>query len=48
MRYATYAIKVTNGIVVDAPPIAKWMIGESESHILRWVNTRGGRYEKLK
>lgn len=37
LTYATYGLLVTGGVVVDAPPIAGWMVGRDWSYCLRWL-----------
>jgi hypothetical protein len=37
--YATYGIFVDNDIVVDAPPIAKWMINKTLKEVKNNLNT---------
>lgn len=41
VKYACYGIEAEDGIVVDAPPIAKWMIGKQLWPVLRWIKRRG-------
>lgn len=42
MPYACYGILVKNDTVVEAPPIARWMIGRRMSWVSQWVNKKGG------
>jgi len=37
LSYACYGIVVVDGVVTDAPPIARWMIGKTVQKILWWV-----------
>ena len=47
--YSCYGVYVSGGVVVDAPPIAKWMIGKEWKNVTRWIRSkRGGRYEAVK
>ena len=40
--YASYGIVVRDGIVVDAPPIAKWLIGKSSVFARIWIRDKDG------
>ena len=42
LDYATFAIDVKDSIVVEAPPIAKWIIGKSYAEVSRWVDRKHG------
>jgi hypothetical protein len=42
--YPCFGIKVTAEKVVDAAPIARWMIGKDVVSIKRWIERSGGRY----
>ena len=49
LPYAYYMVTLnSHGFVIEAPPIARWMIGRHESYILRWVKTKGGKIIKAK
>jgi hypothetical protein len=37
LSYACYGIVVVDGVVTEAPPIARWMIGKTVQKILWWV-----------
>lgn len=43
MRYGTFGIIVTDGIVVQAAPIGNWMIGKTLTHVREWVERKGCR-----
>lgn len=45
--YACYGIRTLNGMVIEAPPIAKWMQGELLEDIVEWVLRRDGVVTKL-
>jgi hypothetical protein len=47
LPYATYGIEVRGGRVVDAAPIAHWMIGKETSFIREWIHKKGGIWEVL-
>ena len=42
LPYATYGIEVDNGIVTDAAPIAKWMVGKDTQFVKSWIAKKGG------
>ena len=50
LPYACFGIETNDwGIVVDAPPIARWMIGKQVNlEIRRWINKKGGKIEEMK
>ena len=41
LPYATYGIAVKGGVVVDAAPIARWMVGKSETYVADWLRRKG-------
>ena len=45
LSYACFGIVVDNktGRVIDAPPIARWMVGEFYTEIRLWVELKGGK-----
>lgn len=47
LPYATYGIRFEAAVVVEAAPIARWMIGKQYEEIDRWVRSKGGRMEVL-
>jgi hypothetical protein len=47
LPYAVYGIEVMEGRVVDAAPIAHWMIGKSENYCKTWVLQKGGEWQDL-
>ena len=47
LSYATYGIKVEGGIVMDAAPIARWMIGKDTAFIREWIAKKGGTWKVL-
>lgn len=42
LHYATFGIVVADDVVVDAPPIARWMRGRSAHMVGEWVHRKGG------
>ena len=47
LPYATFGIKVMEGRVIDAAPIASWMIGKETSFIREWILKKNGTWQKL-
>jgi hypothetical protein len=43
LGYACFGIEVDDGKIVNAAPIAKWMIGKSIVAIERWVKSKNGK-----
>ena len=44
---ANYLIKVLNGIVAYAPPIASWAVGKVIGEFIKWVELSGGITERV-
>lgn len=42
--YAVYGIVVKDGIVIDAAPIAKWMVGRKTEDIRTWLRSKGAKW----
>jgi len=47
LSYACYGVIIKNKCIVEAPPIAKWMIGEHINYIRNWVINKGGAFQKI-
>lgn len=47
LHYATYGVAVSNGRVVDAAPIARWMIGKPEHECAAWLARKGATFVPL-
>lgn len=47
LSYATFGIRVEGDRVVEAAPIARWMIGKSGSQVRAWIKGRGGTWMVL-
>jgi hypothetical protein len=47
LPYATYGIAVKGGKVVDAAPIARWMVGKDERYCADWLRRRGAVFHPL-
>lgn len=39
--YACFGFAARNGTVVEAAPIAKWMVGQDLDRVLLWIAKRG-------
>ena len=46
LPYATYGVAARNGVVCNAAPIARWMIGKELSFVMNWCRARGSLVEK--
>ena len=40
MHYATYGIKVENGRITEAAPIARWMVGKPVEEVFDWLTKK--------
>jgi len=48
LPYACFGIVIKSNVIVEAPPIARWMIGRQwKSTVERWVRRKGGICVKL-
>lgn len=47
LPYATFGIEVRDGKVIDAAPIARWMIGKNTAYIREWITSKGGTWRKI-
>lgn len=48
LPYATYGLRIRGGIVVEAPPIARWMKGRDKQEVMSWLEKKGARVVKLR
>jgi hypothetical protein len=47
LAWATFGIGVTDGIVTEAAPIAKWCLGSDWDYVRRYYLGKGARIETL-
>lgn len=47
LDYATFGIEITDGIVTDAAPIARWSRGKSERTVLNYYRRKGATVQPL-
>jgi hypothetical protein len=47
LPYACFGIEVEGGVVVDAAPIARWMIRKDFHDVADWIINKGGTYQYL-
>ena len=48
LKYATFGIRINqDGVIDDAAPIARWMIGKRWRDIHPWVISKGGEIKML-
>ena len=43
LSYACAGIILSHGVVVEAAPIFKWMVGKCESTVREWVTNKHGK-----
>ena len=48
LSYATFGIEVADNKVVDAAPVAHWMIGKDTHFIRQWITKKQGTWKVLK
>ncbi len=48
LPYACFGIDVIDNIVIEAPPIAKWMIGNSIGGVCLWVSKKNGTIKEVR
>lgn len=42
MDYATFGLGIEDGVVVEAPPIAKWTVGKDEKVVAAFYRKKSG------
>lgn len=47
LPYAVFRVDYQYGTVVDAAPIARWMIGKPYPMVLGWVKRKGGTVQEM-
>ena len=47
LPYAVFGIEARDGKVVEAAPIAHWMIGKDTALVRAWIAKKGGTHEVL-
>lgn len=47
LPYATFGLRVENGQVVAAAPIARWTIGKSERYVADYYRRKGAVFVRL-
>ena len=47
LPWATFVVEVTDGIITQAAPIARWTIGKPERRVADYYRRRGARFEIL-
>jgi hypothetical protein len=48
IKYATFGIISQDGIVIDAAPIAAWMISKSLTEVKPWLLSKGAKVVEVK
>lgn len=44
LPWATFGLAVSDGLVADAPPIARWALGRSEHEVAAYYQARGAEF----
>jgi hypothetical protein len=47
MPHATFALRVTDGVVAEAPPVARWLVGKDERLAALALRHRGAVFRDL-
>lgn len=47
LPYATFGLRVEGGYVVEAPPIARWTIGKTETRVAAHYRARGATFARI-
>jgi hypothetical protein len=47
LQYATFGIISRDGIVIDAPPIAAWMVSKGLTEIKPWLIAKGAKVMEI-
>lgn len=47
LPYATFGIRALDDVIVEAAPIARWMVGKPGSVVRAWILGKGGSYQAL-
>lgn len=47
LSYATFGLRIEEGRVVEAPPIARWALGRTERQVADYYRHKGARFERL-
>ena len=44
MEHATFGLRCDQGVVVEAPPIARWTVGLPEARVAAYYRKKGARF----
>jgi len=47
LPYACFGLISRSARVIDAPPIARWMVGRSMGSVRVWIRGKGGEMERV-
>ncbi len=42
LSYACFAVFVNDGVITDAAPIGRWMVGRRVDDVCKWVRSKHG------
>ena len=47
LSYATFGLRVEDGRVVEAPPIARWTVGRPEEQVAAYFRKKGAIFARV-
>lgn len=47
LPYATFGLRVADGRVVEAPPIARWAVGKTEQGVADYYRSKGAQFRRI-
>jgi len=47
LKFATFALGIRDGTIVEAAPIAKWTLGKDERFVADYYRRRGATFNRL-
>ena len=47
MRHATFGLRIDRGVIVEAPPIARWTIGLPETRVAAYYRRKGAKFARV-
>jgi hypothetical protein len=47
LPYAVFALGCRDGLIAEAPPIAKWAMGKPEAEVAEFYRSKGATFDEL-
>jgi hypothetical protein len=47
LPYATFGLRIEGGVVVEAPPIARWAVGLPEAKVAAYLRGKGAVFARV-